>query len=121
VVQSITSGQPVFSPIEIKGTASLKNGQILFGKANKVFPNQTAEVQSGHQKMIATLDIPLRTGEKYWFQVQHPIEGKVVLKALDTPDLNISCLKGNSCTFDRSSRHNARTGRNEACRISPDK
>ncbi|ASS93246.1 hypothetical protein [Peribacillus simplex] len=93
-MQSITSGQPVSSPIEIKGTASLKNGQILFGKVNKVFPNQTAEIQIGHQKMIATLDIPLRTGEKYWFQVQHPIEGKVVLKALDSPDLNISGLKG---------------------------
>ncbi|MDQ0879602.1 hypothetical protein [Peribacillus sp. V2I11] len=63
-MQSITSGQTVSSPIEIKGTASLKNGQILFGKVNKVFPNQTAEVQIGHQKMIATLDIPLRTGEK---------------------------------------------------------
>ncbi|MGE7682658.1 hypothetical protein [Peribacillus simplex] len=93
-MQSITSGQPVSSPIEIKGTASLKNGQILFGKVNKVFPNQTAEIQIGHQKMIATLDIPLRTGEKYWFQVQHPIKGKVVLKALDSPDLNISGLKG---------------------------
>ncbi|MGG0411496.1 hypothetical protein [Peribacillus simplex] len=61
---------------------------------NKVFPNQTAEVQISHQKMIATLGIPLRTGEKYWFQVQHPIEGKVVLKVLDSPDLNASGLKG---------------------------
>ncbi|MDP1417945.1 hypothetical protein Q8G35_05930 [Peribacillus simplex] len=50
----------------------MKNGQILFGKVNKVFPNQTAEVQISHQKMIATLDIPLRTGEKYWFQVPAP-------------------------------------------------
>ncbi|MFJ7929425.1 hypothetical protein [Peribacillus sp. NPDC096448] len=93
-MQSITSSQPVSSPIEIKGTASLKNGQILFGKVNKVFLNQTAEVQIGHQKMVATLDIPLRTGEKYWFQVQHPIEGGVVLKALDSPSLNVSGLKG---------------------------
>ncbi|MBO0996898.1 hypothetical protein IOC57_03870 [Bacillus sp. SD075] len=93
-MQSITSGQPVSSPIEIKGTVSLKNGQILFGKVNKVFPNQMAEVQIGHQKMIATLDIPLRTGEKYWFQVQHPIEGKVVLKSLNSPDLTITGLKG---------------------------
>ncbi|CAN7546344.1 hypothetical protein LJR015_005369 [Peribacillus frigoritolerans] len=92
--QSITSSQPVASPIEIKGTASLKNGQILFGKVNKVFLNQTAEVQVGHQKMVATLDIPLRTGVKYWFQVQQPIEGCVVLKALDSPDLNVSGLKG---------------------------
>ncbi|MEC0274223.1 hypothetical protein [Peribacillus frigoritolerans] len=94
MVQSITSSQPVASPIEIKGTASLKSGQILFGKVNKVFLNQTAEVQVGHQKMVATLDIPLRTGVKYWFQVQQPIEGCVVLKALDSPNLNVSGLKG---------------------------
>ncbi|MCM3165696.1 hypothetical protein [Peribacillus frigoritolerans] len=93
-MQSIKSSQPVASPIEIKGTASLKNGQILFGKVNKFFRNQTAEVQVGHQKMVATLDIPLRTGVKYWFQVQQPIEGCVVLKALDSPNLNVSGLKG---------------------------
>ncbi|MCY9137278.1 hypothetical protein [Peribacillus frigoritolerans] len=93
-MESITSSQHVASPIEIKGTASLKNGKILFGKVNKVFLNQTAEVQVGHQKMVATLDIPLRTGVKYWFQVQQPIEGSVVLKALDSPNLNVSGLKG---------------------------
>ncbi|MED3787623.1 hypothetical protein P4576_10165 [Peribacillus frigoritolerans] len=94
MVQSIASSQPVASPIEIKGTASLKNGKILFGKVNKVFLNQTAEVQFGHQKMVATLDIPLRTGVKYWFQVQQPIEWSVVLKALDSPNLNVSGLNG---------------------------
>jgi hypothetical protein len=94
VVQSITSGKPVSSPIEVKGFVSLKNGQILIGKVNKVFPDQTAEVQIGHQKMIANLEIPLRSGEMYWFQVRHPIEGGVVLKALDSPDLNVSGLKG---------------------------
>ncbi len=94
MVQSITSSQPVASPIEIKGTASLQNGQILFGKVNKVFLNQTAEVEVGHQKMVATLDIPLRTGVKYWFQVQQPIEGCVVLKVLDSPNLNVSGIKG---------------------------
>ncbi|MDM5213402.1 hypothetical protein QUF94_18555 [Peribacillus sp. NJ4] len=93
-MQSITSGQTVSSPVEMHGTASLKNGQILFGKVNKVSPNQTAEVQIGHQNMIATLDIPLRTGKRYWFQVQQPNEGKVVLKALDSPNLNYSSLKG---------------------------
>lgn len=94
MVQSITSGKPVSSPIEVKGFVSLKNGQILIGKVNKVFPDQTAEVQIGHQKMIANLEIPLRSGEMYWFQVRHPIEGGVVLKALDSPDLNVSGLKG---------------------------
>ncbi|PJN87127.1 hypothetical protein [Bacillus sp. mrc49] len=93
-MQSITSGQAAASPVETLGAASLKNGQILFGKVNKVFPNRMAEVQIGDQKMIATLDIPLRTGERYWFQVEQPIEGKLVLKALDLPDVNYANLKG---------------------------
>ncbi|MFJ7751955.1 hypothetical protein ACQKGI_13535 [Peribacillus muralis] len=93
-MQSITSGQPASSPIEMQGAASLKNGQILFGKVNKVFPNRMAEVQIGDQKMIATLDIPLRTGERHWFQVQQQNEGKLVLKALELPDVNYSNLKG---------------------------
>ncbi|MFB7637230.1 hypothetical protein [Peribacillus butanolivorans] len=92
-MQSITSGQSVSSPFEIKGSTSLKNGQILFGKVNRIYPNQTTEVQIGHQKMIATLDIPLQAGEMYWFQVQQPNEGKVVLKVLDSPNVNFSSLK----------------------------
>ncbi|MEJ9231143.1 hypothetical protein LAV79_16980 [Peribacillus butanolivorans] len=51
-------------------------------------------MQIGHQKMIATLDIPLQAGEMYWFQVQQPNEGKVVLKVLDSPNVNFSSLKG---------------------------
>ena len=75
-MQSTTSGQPVSSPIEIQGTASLKNGQILFGKVNKVFPNQTAEVQIGHQKMIAALDIPLRQEKGIGFKFSHQMRGR---------------------------------------------
>ncbi|MGE7903706.1 hypothetical protein ACQKNS_04815 [Peribacillus sp. NPDC094092] len=93
-MQSITSSQPNPSPIEVKGSVSLKNGQILIGKVNKVFPDQTAQVQIGHQRMIANPESPLRTGERYWFQVKHPKEGGVVLKALDSPDLTVSGLKG---------------------------
>ncbi|MCK1992495.1 hypothetical protein GW626_07595 [Peribacillus muralis] len=93
-MQSITSGQPASSPIEMQGAASLKTGQILFGKVNKIFPNRMAEVQIGDQRMIATLDIPLRTGERYWLQVQQQNEGKLVLRALESPDVNYSNLKG---------------------------
>lgn len=44
--------------------------------------------------MIANLEIPLRTGQRYWFQVKHAIERGGVLKALDSPDLSVSGLKG---------------------------
>ena len=92
-MQSITNGQSVSTPVEIQGSTSLKSGQILFGKVNKIFPNQTAEVQIGQQKMIAHLDVPLQVGERYWLKVQ-PNEGQVVLKVLDSPNVNFSNVKG---------------------------
>ena len=92
-MQSITNGQSVSTPVEIQGSTSLKSGQILFGKVNKIFPNQTAEVQIGQQKMIAHLDVPLQVGDRYWLKVQ-PNEGQVVLKVLDSPSVNFSNVKG---------------------------
>lgn len=63
-----------------------KSGQLVIGKIIKLFPNQKAEVQIGSQKMIATLDVPLRTGEQYWLQVQ-PGDEQIKLKVL-TPTVN---------------------------------
>jgi len=48
----------------------LREGQIIFGKINKIFPNQMAEVQIGQQKLLAELSIPLAVDSNYWFQVQ---------------------------------------------------
>ncbi|WP_285766578.1 hypothetical protein [Peribacillus sp. SI8-4] len=93
-MQSITNDQPASPSIEMLGTARLKNGQILFGKVNKVFPNQMAEVQIGEQKMIATLDTPLYTGARYWFQVHQQNEGKLVLRVLELPNANDSYVNG---------------------------
>ncbi|MDP4161483.1 MAG: hypothetical protein Q8898_00135 [Bacillota bacterium] len=64
---------------------SLKPGQIVHGKITKLFPNQTAEVQVGSQKLIAKLEVPLSVGARYWFQVQ-PGEGKLNLKLLAGTD-----------------------------------
>lgn len=63
-----------------------KSGQLVIGKIIKLFPNQKAEVQIGSQKMIATLDVSLRTGEQYWLQVQ-PGDEQIKLKVL-TPTVN---------------------------------
>jgi len=60
---------------------NFRAGQVFQGKVLKLFPNQTAEVQVGSQKVIAQLEIPLSTGERYWFQVQQG-EGQVHLKVL---------------------------------------
>ncbi|WP_419883814.1 hypothetical protein ACN6MY_10040 [Peribacillus sp. B-H-3] len=64
-----------------------KSGQIFLGKVNKIFPNQTAEVQIGSQKIIASLDVPLKAGSSYLLQVQ-PDQGMVHLKVIDTGKSN---------------------------------
>ena len=69
-------------PESIEGNKlSFRTGQVFQGKVLKLFPNQTAEVQVGSQKVIAQLEIPLSAGERYWFQVQQG-EGQVHLKVL---------------------------------------
>ncbi len=60
---------------------SFRAGQVFQGKVLKLFPNQTAEVQVGSQKVIAQLEVPLSAGDRYWFQVQQG-EGQVHLKVL---------------------------------------
>lgn len=54
----------------VNQSLSLRQGQIIFGKINKIFPNQMAEVQIGQQKLLAELSIPLSVDSNYWFQVQ---------------------------------------------------
>ncbi|MGS2776831.1 hypothetical protein ACVBAX_05580 [Robertmurraya sp. GLU-23] len=69
-------------PNSIEGNKqNFRAGQVFQGKVLKLFPNQTAEVQVGSQKVIAQLEIPLTAGERYWFQVQQG-EGQVHLKVL---------------------------------------
>jgi len=65
----------------------LRDGQIVFGKINKLFPHQMAEVQIGSQKMIANLAIPLTVDKQYWFQVNMTQE-KPILKVLVEPKEN---------------------------------
>jgi hypothetical protein len=48
---------------------SLKQGQVFHGSIKKLYPNQTAEVQVGNQKMIAKLEVPLKAGDAHYFQV----------------------------------------------------
>ncbi|SFA74289.1 MULTISPECIES: hypothetical protein [unclassified Bacillus (in: firmicutes)] len=76
---------------------SFKAGQIVTGKITKLFPNQTAEVQIGSQKVIAQLEAPLSTNERYWFQIQ-PGEGKIHLKVLN--GLTGAALRGNAGVED---------------------
>lgn len=47
----------------------MKEGQIVHGTIKKLYPNQTAEVQIGNQKVIAKLETPLKAGDAHFFQV----------------------------------------------------
>lgn len=49
---------------------SMKEGQVVHGTIKKLYPNQTAEVQIGNQKVIAKLETPLKAGDSHFFQVE---------------------------------------------------
>ncbi|KAB7668624.1 hypothetical protein [Bacillus sp. B1-b2] len=93
-INHITQG--IFSENQL-GTKSLqlRDGQIVFGKINKLFPQQMAEVQIGNQKMMANLSIPLSLHNQYWFQVDLT-KDKPILKVLGEPKdgekVNVSSL-----------------------------
>ena len=83
-MQSVTLGQQIHKSMNSDSNPTFKNGQILFGKINKLYPNQMAEVQIGNQKILANIEAPLQTGERYLLQVQQNIDN-ILLKVLDLP------------------------------------
>lgn len=62
----------------------LNEGQMVHGKVNQLFPGQLAEVQIGGHKMIAKLDVPMRAGDSYYFQVTGT-QPEVQLKIISGP------------------------------------
>lgn len=63
---------------------SMKEGQVVHGTIKKLFPNQTAEVQIGNQKVIAKLETPLKAGDAHFFQVTKS-EPELQLKVVSGP------------------------------------
>lgn len=62
----------------------LNEGQLIHGQIRQLFPGQLAEVQIGDQKMIAKLDVPMRAGDSYYFQVSS-IQPDIQLKIISGP------------------------------------
>ena len=66
-----------FNPIQMQQTTltpanqplALKQGQVFHGTIKQLYPDQTAEVQVGNQKLIAKLEVPLKAGDAHFFQV----------------------------------------------------
>lgn len=48
---------------------ALRQGQVFHGTINKIYPDQTAELQVGNQKLVAKLEVPLKVGDAQFFQV----------------------------------------------------
>lgn len=55
--------------IQVNQPLSLREGQVFHGTINKLYPDQTAEVQVGQHKLIAKLETPLKAGDAHFFQV----------------------------------------------------
>ncbi|CAM3700803.1 hypothetical protein [Mesobacillus zeae] len=72
---------------------SFRPGQVINAKVIRLFPDNTAEIQIGGQKLIAQLEAPLSAGQRYWFQVQ-PGEGKIHLRIM-FPDEGGGQMSGN--------------------------
>jgi hypothetical protein len=62
---------------------SIKPGQLIHGRVEKIFPNNTALVQLGSMKMHAHIEAPLELAERYLFEVQPGKNGELLLKVLE--------------------------------------
>lgn len=56
---SASDGQPLV----------LKEGQMVHGKVQQLFPGQMAKVQIGGHQLYAKLEVPMQAGDAYYFQV----------------------------------------------------
>ncbi|MGM9927497.1 MAG: hypothetical protein ACI35P_06040 [Bacillus sp. (in: firmicutes)] len=67
-------------------TVTLRNGQMIYGKVQHIYSSQMAEISIGQIKLMAQLDAPIVSGERYLFQVQNG-EGTTILNVLphDSP------------------------------------
>ncbi|WP_391208624.1 hypothetical protein [Psychrobacillus sp. L4] len=82
---SFTSIQSQSTQVITSNTqVSMKEGQVVHGTIKKLFPNQTAEVQIGNQKVIAKLETPLKAGDAHFFQVTKS-EPELQLKVVSGP------------------------------------
>ena len=63
---------------------TINEGQMVHGQIKKLFPGQMAEVQIGNQKMIAKLEVPMKAGDSYYFQVKS-VQPELQLKIISGP------------------------------------
>ncbi|WP_025785066.1 hypothetical protein [Sporosarcina sp. D27] len=64
--------------------AQLREGQLFHGTIKQLYPGEMAEVQIGNQKLNAKLEVPLKAGDSYYFQVK-ATEPELQLKLISGP------------------------------------
>lgn len=62
----------------------LKEGQMVHGQVKQLFPGQKAEIQIGNQTMLAKLEVPMKAGDAYYFQVKS-VQPELQLKMIAGP------------------------------------
>ncbi|WP_186671259.1 hypothetical protein [Sporosarcina sp. BP05] len=63
---------------------ALNDGQMVHGQVKQLFPGQMAEVQIGGQKVFAKLEVPMKAGDSYYFQV-NAVKPELQLKIISGP------------------------------------
>lgn len=72
------------TPLQTSTQATVvKEGQVLHGTVQKLYPDQQASIQVGDQKMMAKLETPLKAGDAHFFQVTGT-----------SPDLTLKVVSG---------------------------
>ncbi|MCG3090119.1 hypothetical protein [Sporosarcina cyprini] len=62
----------------------LREGQMFHGSVKQLFPGQMAEIQIGNNRMLARLEVPMKAGDAYYFQVES-VEPELQLKIVSGP------------------------------------
>lgn len=83
---------PVMSSAQLQSTVGsgqdqplvLREGQMVHGQIKQLFPGQMAEIQIGKQTMVAKLEVPMKAGDSYYFQV-NSVKPELQLKVIAGP------------------------------------
>src|SRR6185312_4081022 len=77
------AGQVTTSAVQNKPLV-MNEGQMFHGQIKQLFPGQMAEVQIGNQKLVAKLEVPMKAGDSYYFQV-NAVKPELQLKIISGP------------------------------------
>lgn len=84
---SFSTMAPITNPVTTAGQTkplALNEGQMFHGQIKQLFPGQMAEVQIGNQKLMAKLEVPMKAGDSYYFQV-NAVKPELQLKIISGP------------------------------------